>query len=381
MRISKPGAVAALAFAASLTLLSGTAAQAAPNGFTDNLTFAGSDTIQDVDSALTVLINRESGNTDFDRTFNVPAQFAGTVSVPGDRFCGPLTYAQSPAAGQVQAPNGSGAGRTVLNTSAGSATNAGCTDVARSSSGRAATDPTTFQYFAFARDAVGIAASSTSPAPANLTIDQIRGIYNCTITNWSQVGGGNGPIQRYLPQTGSGTRSFFISSVLANADPSATTGAGCAAVKNFQENDATTIAAGDAASAILPFSAAQFIAQANQVTLPNGSTVNDGRNGFTIRSINDKNPVTTGANGALSPNTTVYNDTTYPGARNVYHVLDTRSPSDSDAQRLVGFGFDSTDQGGISRLCNGTYSNVLTQFGFAPLPRTSNASGAACRVL
>ena len=42
----------------------------------------------------------------------------------------------------------------------------------------------------------------------------MRGIYNCTITDWNQVGGSTGPIQRYFVQTRSGTRSFIISGLL-----------------------------------------------------------------------------------------------------------------------------------------------------------------------
>ena len=50
-------------------------------------------------------------------------------------------------------------------------------------------------------------SSASTLAPANLTRAQLQGIYNCTFTNWNQVGGSNGQIERYWPQSGSGTRS------------------------------------------------------------------------------------------------------------------------------------------------------------------------------
>jgi phosphate transport system substrate-binding protein len=387
MRISKPVTVGAMAAAVALSVLAGPAAQAAPapNGYLDSLTMAGSDTIQDVDTALAARFNLEA--SDGDRVTNVPAQFSGTVTASGDRFCAPITYTASstPATGQTTAPNGSGAGKTALNGSA--AAGNGCVDIARSSSGRGSSDPTgnQFQYFAFAKDAVGYATYGLtlngSAGTGGLTTADLRGIYNCTYTNFSQVGGPNQPIQRYLPQAGSGTRNFFVNTVLGGADPTTVSTASCPAVKISQENDGT-VASGSkpgvdqaditAKSAILPFSAAQLVAQANQTRKPDGTAVADLRNGLVIGSLDGQNPVSTSSTGVVSPNTTVYNSS-YIGARNVYHVLDTRSPSYSEALRYVGFDADPTTP--LSQLCSGSYAAVLQAFGFAPLPagRTGNS--------
>ena len=54
-------------------------------------------------------------------------------------------------------------------------------------------------------------------APATLSRAQLVGIYDCTITDWATVGGVAGPIQRYYPQVGSGTRSFFSTDILGKA--------------------------------------------------------------------------------------------------------------------------------------------------------------------
>lgn len=376
MRISKIGAAAAITCATVLSVLGSAPAQAVPasNGYLDAITLVGSDTIQDVDSALAAKLNVDASNTDGDRVVNVPAQFTGTIAVPGDRNCTPKTYAQTPAAGQVQSPNGSGAGKTALLAEASA--NSGCVDVGRSSSGRAGTDPSTLQYYAFARDALSYSASATGNAPQNLTTQQLRDVYSCTVTDWSQVGGTAGQIVRYIPQAGSGTRSFFINTVLAGADPTTVpVTASCPAVKVIQEHAANQVDAADAPNAVFPFSAAQWVAQTNKVRLPNNTVVPDNRGGFTIRAIDGQNPVSVTGAGVATPDPTVYNST-FIGGRFVFHTLDTRSPSYNDALRL--YGFDGT---GGSALCNGKFASTLAKFGFAPIDRASDAQGGVCRLM
>jgi len=78
----------------------------------------------------------------------------------------------------------------------------------------------------------GIAAIvNKNNAVANLTIEQIKGIYTGSITNWSQVGGKNAPIAVVSREEGSGTRGAFEELVgfqgklLANANQLTSTGA------------------------------------------------------------------------------------------------------------------------------------------------------------
>src|SRR5262249_13704271 len=133
------------------------------------------------------------------------------------------------------APNGSSDGKAALQGNSPFPSDnptTGCIDIARSSSGRGASDPSTFEYYAYGLDAVGVADYDGGAGPASLSIDEVRKIYNCTFTNWNQVGGANAAIHRYIPQSGSGTRSFFISTVLGGAEPSTT----CGAVTEVQEN-------------------------------------------------------------------------------------------------------------------------------------------------
>ena len=117
-------------------------------------------------------------------------------------------------------PNGSGAGVKALDATqkitVGKATYP-CIDFSRSSGGRKPTDPKFgpggIAYVAFARDAITWASRSAakggSDAPKSLNLKQLQGIFTCTITNWSQVGGKPGAIKVYLPQPGSGTLSTW----------------------------------------------------------------------------------------------------------------------------------------------------------------------------
>ena len=47
--------------------------------------------------------------------------------------------------------------------------------------------------------------SMTSPQLTGLTLAQLTDIYDCTLTNWDQVGGSDARIGVVLPQSGSGT--------------------------------------------------------------------------------------------------------------------------------------------------------------------------------
>ena len=92
-----------------------------------------------------------------------------------------------------------------------------CTSYARSSRARASTDPAFapggVAFVDLAGDAVTWSAQATTNAPATLTTAQLAAIYNCTDTNWGQVGGANAPIHAFIPQSGSGTRAFFLSAI------------------------------------------------------------------------------------------------------------------------------------------------------------------------
>ena len=111
-------------------------------------------------------------------------------------------------------PNGSGAGKGLLY----GAGNNPDVDFARSSSANNATETSNgLQMFPFALDTLVMAVSNnvTSHAPAALTQAQIVDIYKGNITNWADVGGTSGTIKPRIPQSGSGTRGFFLAQLKA----------------------------------------------------------------------------------------------------------------------------------------------------------------------
>ena len=103
-------AVTGVLAAVSLTTTSALAVPP-PNGSTNVLALAGSDTIQDVDTAIAAKYNASAANpTPRDKAVNIPAFSTAATTVPADAFCPARNYATVPAAGQLQAPNGSTAG-------------------------------------------------------------------------------------------------------------------------------------------------------------------------------------------------------------------------------------------------------------------------------
>lgn len=345
----------------------------APNGIRETVTFAGSDTTQDVTGVVVSDFNANIGGRNPNTVAtprdgavnNPPVPGPAGFGVGADQFCGNRVYIAGGAGDTNPATldpvNGSSAGRTALNASASSpsATSRGCIDIARSSSGPSSSDPATFQYYAFARDAVSWAGFQGGNQPTNLTLGQLRDIYACRVTNWNQVGGSDGQIIRYLPQTGSGTLAFFTGTVIAEPIPGSS--AACPLVQNasIQENSGDVVAPADRDNAVVPYSVGQWVSQDNGV-------VNDIRGQATgaqafIGNIDGLDPVIEG--DPSSPNVPLINSGAFPGTRFVYNVLDTRSPSYQAALRIVGF-----DGAGTSRLCGGSLAAQLQTFGFTPLP-------------
>jgi len=94
---------------------------------------------------------------------------------------------------------------------------------ARSSrSPKVGSDCAGLRFVSYARDAIPwthyVGAGSASPSVTNLTQQQIKDIFvNCTITNWSQVGGANVPIIVYAATKQSGTGPTFDGFIAGNA--------------------------------------------------------------------------------------------------------------------------------------------------------------------
>jgi phosphate transport system substrate-binding protein len=69
-----------------------------------------------------------------------------------------------------------------------------------------------------ARDALAVVVGIDNPYKGGLTIDQLRGIFQGKITNWSQLGGADQPIKVINRAADSGTQTFFKDAVLLGSD-------------------------------------------------------------------------------------------------------------------------------------------------------------------
>ncbi|MYV98801.1 substrate-binding domain-containing protein [Streptomyces sp. SID3343] len=271
---------------------------------------AGSDTLQNVTRALTTQYTTLGGTNNW---ITVDAGKAAGSVTTGKAACN-TNY----GAGKSAWPNGSGDGiNALLAERAG--TNANCLSFARSSRGpKVGSIPeNSLTFTKVAGDAITWATKKPG-VPNNLTQQQIKEIYNCTITNWNQIPGStaSGVIQKHIPQAGSGTRSEFIARVLGGADPTLPAGGACAStvIQTAQENrgDAPQITSIDA---IIPYSKAAQGEQTNPAT-----GVGNHTNGFVLGNIDGIAP-----NGAG-----------FVGNRDVFYVYDgTDTESDTDAIAFI----------------------------------------------
>ncbi|SDT71379.1 PBP superfamily domain-containing protein [Streptomyces sp. TLI_053] len=244
-------------------------------------------------------------------------------------------------------PNGSSAGIKALENSTDATVN-----FARSSRAPQATDQPSDLFVAFAKDAVSVATTTTgSNAPTNLSKADLINIYNCTYTNWNQIPGytgAGGTIKPFLPQVGSGTRSFFLGTLgLAN-------GGACVLVNPLvQENQGTDPVLNDP-NAIVPYSAAHYIGQ-----VYNGhSSGSDAAGNLTIRSIDGISPIDA-TNGLAK----AFADTSF--GRVVYNVVRATAWTATDTQGTALRAIFGTN-GWICK--NATAAADIKSYGFRALP-------------
>ena len=181
----------------------------------------------------------------------------------------------SPAMGTCQQPrpDGSSAGITALTTTNPTTSGHPCIDFARSSRARAATDPpfakNGIAFVTLAGDAVTYATQKSSSggasnAPGNLTTAQLTSIYNCKVTNWSQVGGKSGTIKAFIPQSSSGTRAFFLAALGLTTPGSCVSDLPTKALPGgtLEENQGTNaVFKKSPQDVIFPYSVGKYIAQ------------------------------------------------------------------------------------------------------------------------
>ena len=361
------GVAATGALAALVVGLGGTAnAVPPPNGTVDQLAVVGSDTTYSFMSTFTKAFNANTGfNKDHDKMINIAANPTGNQTIPAQGACKTArTYGL-----KHLPPDGSTAGRQALYGTDGLMENAnnpstGCLDIARSSGSRdPAVDPATAQFFAYAKDAVSY--TYWGSGPANLSQSDLQAIYTCSKTTWQQIPGSGktGTILRYLPQDGSGTRDFFLKTVLGGVTV-APSSAACPLDETVQENTGTAVPKAKQAKAILPYSAGQWVVQ-------NKSGSGDKTAGNKIGAINGVKAAT-GDGKTAAPNSKAILSGSFLGSRFLYNVLDTRIPSYAQALRAVG-----VDNTGAGLLCNGSQSSAISKAGFVPLAKGATGGGVS----
>jgi ABC-type phosphate transport system substrate-binding protein len=198
------------------------------------------------------------------------------------------------------APLGSGNGIKQL---CGLGTNPAHTDFARSSRAPGTSDCSGLRFVAYARDALswecfpGVTGSGcASMSTKNLTQQQLKDIFvNCTITNWSQVGGANVPIHVYTAQAGSGTRTTWDGFMGGSSDLCVTDPTTHIILENHND---PIIANGDAANAIFFFSSSDYSVRVK------------GKDGSTL-----------GAVDGIFPTAQTIQDGSFPFGRFVFNVL------------------------------------------------------------
>lgn len=129
---------------------------------------------------------------------------------------------------------------------------------------------------AVALDGLGVFVHASSPVQ-QLTIAQIRDIYQGKITNWKDIGGPDAPIILYGRESSSGTYDYFREHVLDKGDfaPAVQTLQGTAAIINAIGRDKNGIGYGGIAYA-KEARAIAVQAEGAQAVAPSEATVADG---------------------------------------------------------------------------------------------------------
>jgi hypothetical protein len=309
MRVALKIAAVAGAAATALAVGIGPAALADPIAAPalTNIVGVGSDTITPLFSEGGINASDPGGCTpaspdagtltgDFDSTSPAPAHPAyswdavNPCTGTADETITTKAKSSTDTSCQLERPDGSSAGIAALNDNQEDANKAQsaivyCIDYARSS--RAPNTTSTDDAFsALAQDgltwSIPKVKGETNPEPTTLTQAQLEAIYTCTDTNWDQVGGSNAPIGVVIPQSGSGTRSSWLTDlgITASSEPcwqngtivvggntdviEENTGLSAGNVAQFTttQDFGTTCASGCApADDIFPYSIGDYIAQ------------------------------------------------------------------------------------------------------------------------
>lgn len=268
-------------------------------------------------------------------------------------------------AAAIPRPDGSSAGILALDNNVKSDGTHYDIDFARSSRGRQSSDPLKqaggIVFVALARDAVSYATQATSNVPTNLSTAQLTSIYNCTQTTWPNI-------KPFLPQTGSGTRAFFLKAI-------GVTTPGACVNSTVQENDGTQALLNDA-WAIVPYSVSKYIAQADHSAPLVGGTCTptgtqnkfgcDKHGTMVLNSVNGIAPTS-----GVHPNRTINSSfvgTSY--GRTVYDVVRYASTPDNIPAYLepIFASKTATVPGWVCKAAPSTANTDLTNYGLLSSP-------------
>jgi ABC-type phosphate transport system substrate-binding protein len=340
MKIKKPlilGVVAGLALSTAATI---TPAFADP--VAGGYVAVGSDTL---DSSMNALTNGTSATGSTVRITDGNGAAVGSFDAFGSSLI------QTKSGGPFfQRPSGSGAGVSALTASIKGTDYGtkpvnitGQVDIARSSSGPGSNANASgkLAYVPYARDAVAYAYYGPDADFGSLTKAQLTGIYNGTITSINGTS-----VKPLIPQADSGTRKFFLKAIGIDSTGGGACSLAVCTNSATPENDASQLTE---VGNIIPFSAANWIAQSNGVqvnTIPTSGNVKLGKP--------DSLTAYTGTAPSLVPSTSLYNSTTY--GRDTYLVVEYDRIDSTSAN------YDAT----LAGLVDSTVSTSLTNFGTAP---------------
>lgn len=267
---------ACIAATSALSLMSTVAAHADPQARGTDVVGVGSDTLQyGIDFQAEGDYNSTTGFNEGSKTFRV-YDYDATGNANGGLTAG-ITYVPRGGSTTVLTrPDGSGNGiAALLNDTTGVQVN-----FARASRLPNSTEETTattgassveggLHVYKVATDGLQVGTTTGSVAPAAISVADLVGIYQCTITKFNQISGNSGgsgdTIKPILPQTGSGTYGTFNADLVA-ANGGTAINYGSCVTQGVQESDPTVLFTGATATAagtpnndaIVPFSAGRI---------------------------------------------------------------------------------------------------------------------------
>jgi ABC-type phosphate transport system substrate-binding protein len=224
-----------------------------------NLAGVGSDTTQDVLNALSEVVT--IGGTKQMGSYNASGSPAQVVTKDPAVVAG-CTFQRTEIVG-------SGAGVSRLQDSLEGVSRPGCLDFARSSANNAAANPSNppggpgqLSYVPFAVDALTYVIRDDSPLPNNLSITDLRSIYDCALPTTD--------VKPVIPQAGSGTRQFFLQQLGYTATEITNFNATTHPCVTFNDSTGTPILENTGTLVtdplnVAPYSVAQYLSQINRV--------------------------------------------------------------------------------------------------------------------